>query len=86
MTTHPNRSKNRRGFKASPTKAEIRKARERADLDEAQAAAVIHCTQNGWIEWESGRRRMHPAFFELFVIKTSKPFEDRLDALEAARS
>lgn len=71
MATHPNRSKNK-SSKANPTPDEIWKAREKAGLTQTEAAAVIYCTLRGWQDWESGARRMHPAFFELFRIRTGQ--------------
>ena len=46
-------------------------AREAAGLSQTAAAALIHCTLRGWQEWEAGNRRMHPAFWELFRIKSA---------------
>lgn len=68
MATHPNRSKSR-SSKSNPTPAEIRAARMECDLEPKEAAALIHCTEDAWRIWESGERRMHPAFFELFKLK-----------------
>lgn len=61
----------------SPAPAQIRAAREAAGLTQTQAAALIYCTLRGWQNWEGGARPMHPAFFELFWLKTKK----RLDEL-----
>ena len=35
----------------------------------AQAAALVHTSPRAWLQWESGDRRMHPAFWELARIK-----------------
>ena len=35
----------------------------------AHGAALIYCTLRGWQDWEAGKRAMHPAFFELFLLK-----------------
>jgi DNA-binding transcriptional regulator YiaG len=69
MPTHPNRS----GRRASrnPRPDEIRRARERAGLTQTAAAALIYCTLRGWQDWESGARRMHPAFWELWRRKVA---------------
>lgn len=53
----------------SPTPAAIRAARAAAGLTQTQAAALIYCTLRGWQDWEAGKRAMHPAFFELFLLK-----------------
>lgn len=55
----------------SPDKEQIRAAREAAGLTQTAAAALIHCTLRGWQEWEAGNRRMHPAFWELWLIKVA---------------
>lgn len=70
MSDHQNR---RRGDPAAtPSPERIRAAREAAGLSQTAAAALIHSGLRAWQEWEAGNRRMHPAFFELFKIKTSK--------------
>ena len=76
MTSHPNRSKTNRAMRANPTPAEIRAAREKAELTQEEAARVIYGTLHSWQNWESEdpvhSRRMHPAIFELFLIKTKQ--------------
>lgn len=67
MTNHQNRSG--RGPSSNPTPAAIRAMRERANLTPADTAAMIHASARAWQQWESGDRRMHPAFWELFRIK-----------------
>jgi len=54
----------------SPTIEEVREARKRAALTIADAAAVIHAASGSWVKWERGERPMHPAFWELFLLKT----------------
>ena len=60
----------------APTKplipAEIRQARENAGLTQTQAAQIVHSTPRAWQHWEAGNRAMHPAFFELFLLKTKQ--------------
>lgn len=34
-----------------------------------EAAAMIYCTLRAWQDWEAGKRRMHPAFWELWHVK-----------------
>lgn len=57
----------------SPTPDAIRAARAAAGLTQTQAAALIYCTLRGWQDWEAGKRAMHPAFFELFLLKAARP-------------
>lgn len=54
----------------SPTIAEVREARKRAALTIPDAAALIHAANGSWVKWERGERPMHPAFWELFLLKT----------------
>ena len=68
MTNHPNRGQS--GPASTPTPAAIRAAREAAGLSQTAAAALIHSSLGAWQKWEAGERRMHPAFFELFLIKS----------------
>ena len=67
---HPNRS--RRGYDpaANPTPAEISAAREFLGLTQQEAADLLHITTRAWQRYEAGERRMHPALWELFCIKT----------------
>jgi putative transcriptional regulator len=69
MTNHPNRS-SRGNPAANPTPLEIESARKAAGLSQAAAAKLVHATLNAWQKWEVGDRRMHPAFWELFRIKS----------------
>jgi len=69
MTNHPNRGSRR----ANPKPAAVKAAREAAGLTQDAAAQVLHTTITVWQQWEYGLRRMHPAFFELFQIKTARP-------------
>jgi putative transcriptional regulator len=68
--THPNRSKLHPGPARNPTREEIRGAREEAGLTQTEAGALVHVTLRAWQQWEGGERSMHPAFWELFRIKT----------------
>jgi transcriptional regulator with XRE-family HTH domain len=52
--------------------AEIRAAREAAGLTQTAAGELLHTTCRAWQQWEAGDRRMHPAMWELFCIKTAK--------------
>ena len=69
--THNNRGKRR----TNPLPATIRRAREIAGLTQSQAAALLYTTARAWSQWETdpdnvSSRRMHPAFWELFLIKS----------------
>lgn len=69
--THTNRSKVSAG--RNPKPAEILAARTKAGLTQTEAAALLFTTCRVWQQWEAGDRRMHPAFFQLFTLKTSSP-------------
>ncbi|NCC05838.1 MAG: XRE family transcriptional regulator [Proteobacteria bacterium] len=53
-----------------PSPADIRAARHRAGLTQAQAGATIGSTRRAWQEWEAGRRNMPNAKWELFLRKS----------------
>lgn len=72
MSNHPNRSKQSSSPGGNPTPKEVAEAREKAGLTQTDAARVIYCTLRAWQDWEGGQRRMHPAFIELFRIKTGQ--------------
>jgi DNA (cytosine-5)-methyltransferase 1 len=55
----------------SPTLQKIKQARKEAGLTQSQAATLIYSELRTWQHWEKGDRSMHPAFFELFLIKAS---------------
>lgn len=56
----------------SPTKETILATRNAAGLSQTAAAALVYTTLSGWQRWEYGQRAMHPAFWELFLIKLGK--------------
>lgn len=70
VANHPNRSKASPSLAANPTPEAIRAAREGLGLTQTQAGAVVYAGLRAWQEWEAGARRMHPAIWELFRIKT----------------
>ena len=52
---------------------EIKAARKKAGLTQKKAGAVVHSpSYRAWQDWESGVRKMHPAIFELFLLKTGQ--------------
>jgi DNA-binding transcriptional regulator YiaG len=52
-----------------PTPEQVRAARQAAGLSQTAAAALIHSALRSWQDWEAGKRKMHPAFWELFNLK-----------------
>jgi DNA-binding transcriptional regulator YiaG len=52
-----------------PNPADILEARKRLGITQTEAANMLHTTCRVWQQWEGGKRKMHPAFWELFRIK-----------------
>lgn len=50
---------------------QIKVHRLRCGLTQSQAAELVHANIRTWQQWESGDRTMHPAFIELFYMKTA---------------
>lgn len=75
---------------ATPAPAEVRAAREAAGHTPKEAAAAIYGTTKAWVEWETdtpGARRIHPAFFQLYQLKTGQvTLEQVRDADAQARA
>lgn len=88
MANHPNRSASQ-----NPTPEKIRAAREAAGLTQTAAASLLYTVCRVWQQWESGERRMHPAFWELFNRKsaergpkmTREQFESAVKGAESMR-
>lgn len=80
VSNHPNRKV---GNTRVPTPQEVRAARERAGLTQAEAAEKILGSVRAWEKWESldgsENRRMHPGLFKLFLITTGQPMPDWLN-------
>lgn len=70
MANHPNRGRDRGKAGTTPTAEMILLAREAAGLTQEAAALVVYTSWRTWQDWERGERRMHPAFWELFLLKT----------------
>ena len=69
MVNHPNRG--RPGKPGSnPKPDEMRALRHSLGLTQKQAAELIWCGVRTWEQWEAGDRSCHPAFWELFRIKS----------------
>lgn len=68
MANHPNRGP--QGPFSNPAPDAVRAAREAAGLSQTAAGALLHTTCRTWQQWEAGDRRMHPAFWELFLLKS----------------
>lgn len=64
--------KPRRSSAKPPTPAEILQGRKRAGLTKTAAAEKVHSIYRTWQQWEQGDRQMHPAFWELFLVKTGQ--------------
>jgi DNA (cytosine-5)-methyltransferase 1 len=58
--------------KSPPTAAAVRAARSAAGLTQSEAARLIYSTLRTFQCWEGGERVMHPALFELFLLKTGQ--------------
>ena len=73
MTNHPNRSKSAPPTAArTPSPDEVREFRRSRNLSAEQAGALVHVTGRAWQRWESDDRPMHPAFFELALLKAPR--------------
>lgn len=63
--------------KIPPSPDEIRQAREDAGLSQTKAGELVHVACRTWQQWEAqpeikSHQKMHPAFWELFNLKTKK--------------
>lgn len=56
---------------------QLKKLREERKLTQKEAARTIHSSLRAWQQWESGTRSMHPAFLELFLIKTEDYYKEK---------
>ena len=54
----------------TPKEITICNLRKKLNFTQKEAADIIYVTQKAWQQWETGVRKMHPAFFELFCLKT----------------
>lgn len=51
------------------TPEEIKRVRLASGLTQTQAAELVHVTLRSWQRYEAGEKRIHPAMWELFLIK-----------------
>lgn len=56
----------------SPSPVEVKQARAAAGLTQTEASQLVHAGLRSWMQWEAGDRAMHPAFWELFLLKARK--------------
>jgi len=68
MTNHPNRSRIT-SPSSNPAATDISAARMQAGLTQTAAGDLVHTALRTWQQWEAGDRRMHPAIWELFLLK-----------------
>lgn len=54
---------------APPGPEQIRATRKSAKLTSSAAAELVHVDARTWRRWENRERGMHPAFWELFLLK-----------------
>jgi len=55
-----------------PAPDQVKAARIAAGLTQLQAGEILHTNVRVWQQWEYGETQMHPAFFELFMLKTAR--------------
>lgn len=53
-----------------PSPDQIARARERSKMTQTQAAELIYKKWRAWDRWEKGLRKMDPALWELWQIKS----------------
>jgi DNA-binding transcriptional regulator YiaG len=56
----------------NPTPEEIKEARANAGITQKNAAEILHTSIRAYQQWEAGDRAMHPAFWELFLVKLER--------------
>lgn len=61
----------------TPSPAQIKRARARANLSQKAAAALIYQERKSWNRYEAGLVAMHPALWELWNIKAKRAQPNR---------
>jgi len=69
VSNHPNRSKSRPNPCRSPAGEEISGLRRLVGLTQEASADLVCYSRRGWQLCESGERRMHPAAWQLYLIR-----------------
>lgn len=54
---------------------ELVQIRKSLNFTQSEAAEIVHVSQRTWQQWELGKRKMHPAFSELFKLKTKYTYK-----------
>lgn len=54
---------------ALPSPADVRELRERHQLTQVAAGALVHVTGDAWRKWEQGKRAMDRRSWELALYK-----------------
>lgn len=62
----------------NPSKVEIREIRTASGMTQTEAAKLVHTGYRVWRQWETGERKMHAAFWELFLIKARGSIKPRV--------
>ena len=55
----------------SPSGTQVKAARLAVGLCQTAAAELVHVSCRAWQQWEADDRKMHPAFWELFKLKSN---------------
>lgn len=56
--------------KNAPSAQQVRDLRITSTLTQEEAAAVVYLSRSGWQKVEAGQRKLHPALWELWQLKT----------------
>jgi DNA-binding transcriptional regulator YiaG len=59
-------------FSTSPPAAHIKQLRHHLGLNQPDFGEMLHCAARTVQEWEGARRTMHPAMWELALIKAER--------------
>lgn len=58
--------------KQPPSVKQVKDTRAFAGLSVPSSGALIYVSRRMWHKYESGEAKMHPAFFELYRVKTGQ--------------